>query len=75
VMDSAGAPQDDDRFDADVALSTGLLSPLLDQLIDALGGEQAWGEGSTATPATPAAHTAPTSGVATVSALADDPPF
>lgn len=75
VMDSAGAPQDEDRFDADVALSTGLLSPLLDQLIDALGGEQAWGEGSTATPATPAAHTAPTSGVATVSALADDPPF
>lgn len=29
----------DERFDADVALSTGMLSPLLDALIEVLGGE------------------------------------
>jgi len=36
VMDASGTDKDEDRFDADVALSTGLLSPLLDSLIEAL---------------------------------------
>jgi recombination associated protein RdgC len=39
VMDEAGTDKNEDRFDADVALSTGLLGPLLDDLIYALGGE------------------------------------
>jgi recombination associated protein RdgC len=37
VMD--GGDEHEDRFDADVALSTGLLGPLLDDVIYALGGE------------------------------------
>ena len=61
VMDDSGADKDEDRFDADVALSTGLLTPLLDCLVEALGGEMAWG----AQPAAPAGLTAPE----------DDPPF
>ena len=61
VMDASGTDKDEDRFDADVALSTGLLSPLLDGLVEALGGEMAWGA------APPPAETA--------SAAADDPPF
>ena len=43
VMDESGTDKNEDRFDADVALSTGLLGPLLDRLIDALGGEMALG--------------------------------
>lgn len=39
VMDESGTDQHEDRFDADVALSTGLLRPLLEDLIYALGGE------------------------------------
>lgn len=39
VMDESGTDKTEDRFDADVALSTGLLGPLLDDLIYALGGE------------------------------------
>lgn len=39
VMDKSGTDKTEDRFDADVALSTGLLGPLLDDLIYALGGE------------------------------------
>jgi recombination associated protein RdgC len=38
VMDESGSDKSEDRFDADVALSTGLLAPLVDELIDALGG-------------------------------------
>lgn len=41
VMDESGTDKNEDRFDADVALSTGLLGPLLDSLIEALGGEMA----------------------------------
>lgn len=43
VMDESGTDKHEDRFDADVALSTGLLGPLLDDLIDALGGEMKMG--------------------------------
>lgn len=39
VMDESGTDKHEDRFDGDVALSTGLLVPLLDDLINALGGE------------------------------------
>ena len=41
VMDESGTDQNEDRFDADVALSTGLLGPLIDSLIEALGGDMA----------------------------------
>ena len=68
VMDASGTDKDEDRFDADVALSTGLLSPLLDSLIEALGGEIAWGESASA--ATPEAQAEPVT-----PADADDPPF
>ena len=64
VMDASGTDKAEDRFDADVALSTGLLSPLLDNLVEALGGELDWGA-PTAPPPTPEA--APVA--------ADDPPF
>jgi len=40
VMEDAGG--DDDKFDADVMLSTGTLGPLLADLIDALGGEMSF---------------------------------
>jgi recombination associated protein RdgC len=43
VMDESGTDKNEDRFDADVALSTGLLGPLLDDLIYALGGEMEFG--------------------------------
>jgi recombination associated protein RdgC len=45
VMDESGTDKTEDRFDADVALSTGLLGPLLDDLIYALGGEMQIGGG------------------------------
>jgi recombination associated protein RdgC len=38
VMDESGTDKSEDRFDADVALSTGLLAPLIGDLIEALGG-------------------------------------
>jgi recombination associated protein RdgC len=39
VMDESGTDKNEDRFDADVALATGLLGPLIDDLVYALGGE------------------------------------
>jgi recombination associated protein RdgC len=39
VLEGAGAPGRDEGFDADVALTTGELGPLLDALLEALGGE------------------------------------
>ena len=39
VMDASGADKHEDRFDADVALATGLLTPLIAELIEAMGGE------------------------------------
>lgn len=39
VMDESGTDKKEDRFDSDVALSTGLLAPLIDDLVYALGGE------------------------------------
>lgn len=43
VMDTSGTDKHEDRFDGDVALSTGLLAPLIDDLISALGGEMETG--------------------------------
>jgi len=63
VMDESGTDKNEDRFDGDVALSTGLLGPLLDSLIEALGGEMELG-----------AEAAPASPV-TTEAANDDPPF
>jgi recombination associated protein RdgC len=42
VMDATGAAEDEDRFDADVALATGMLTPCLDGLIEALDGLLQW---------------------------------
>jgi recombination associated protein RdgC len=39
VIDALDADKNEDRFDADVALATGLLGPLIDDLVYALGGE------------------------------------
>lgn len=39
VMDASGTDKEEDRFDSDVALATGLLAPVIAELIDALGGE------------------------------------
>jgi recombination associated protein RdgC len=44
VMDASGTDKHEDRFDSDVALSTGLLAPMIAELIEALGGEMAIGE-------------------------------
>ena len=39
VMDASGTDKNEDRFDSDVALATGLLTPVIAELIEALGGE------------------------------------
>jgi recombination associated protein RdgC len=64
VMDESGTDKNEDRFDGDVALSTGLLGPLLDSLIEALGGAMELGTGE-----------APTSPPVITEAADDDPPF
>lgn len=61
LMDTTAQDKEEDRFDADVALSTGLLAPLLQSLIDALGGELALGASSSDAPHVPPASTADTS--------------
>ena len=71
VMDESGTDKNEDRFDGDVALSTGLLGPLLDSLIEALGGEMEIGAAAAPSP-TPSSLA--TSGPAT-EADDDDPPF
>jgi recombination associated protein RdgC len=73
VMDESGTDQNEDRFDADVALSTGLLSPVLDSLIEALGGEMEIGAAANA-PTKPTDAGVTASGVP-VEAGDDDPPF
>ena len=71
VMDESGTDKNEDRFDGDVALSTGLLGPLLDSLIEALGGEMEIGAAAAPSP-TPSSLA--TSAPAT-EADDDDPPF
>ena len=48
VMDASGTDKSEDRFDADVALATGLLAPVIAELIEALGGEMQVAEGGEA---------------------------
>lgn len=69
VMDESGTDKNEDRFDGDVALSTGLLGPLLDSLIEALGGEMTLG--AEAAPASAPAQTT----TAVTETADDDPPF
>jgi recombination associated protein RdgC len=69
VMDESGTDKQEDRFDSDVILATGLLGPLLDRLIEALGGELEWG--ADAPEAAAAAQAAPASGPVDEG----DPPF
>ena len=76
-MDESGTDKNEDRFDADVALSTGLLGPLIDSLIEALGGEMELGAAA-ADPSLPnPTRTVMNSTVATAAATTDheDPPF
>jgi len=51
VMDATG--DNEDKFDADVILSTGMLGPLLADLVDALGGEMHFAAAPQASPAGP----------------------
>ncbi len=46
----------DEGFDADAAIATGELAPMIDALIDALGGEQVFGEAAAAPAAMPVAQ-------------------
>ncbi len=64
VMDTSEKDGAEDRFDADVVLATGLLSPLLDCLVLSLGGEMTSGE----------AVASPEPGLAT-RVEDEDPPF
>ena len=43
----ADSPEGEDKFDADVVLSTGMLGPLLKDVVDALGGENVFAEAAT----------------------------
>jgi recombination associated protein RdgC len=72
VMDEAGTDKNEDRFDADVVLATGLLGPLLDGLLEALGGELEWGDQVAAATAATAATAEPASAD---TPTAEDPPF
>ena len=80
VFDDKAAFSEDDRFDADVALSTGELSGLITDLIDALGGEADPTAVSDQAPAAPGEPKSPPEKVlAAVPAAAgaddDGPPF
>ncbi len=79
VMDESGTDKNEDRFDADVALSTGLLGPLIDSLIEALGGEMELGAAA-ADPAQPnptrtVVNSTLQAGAKGAAATDDDPPF
>ena len=50
VFDGAST-QKDERFEADAAIATGELAPMIGDLLDALGGEQVLGEAPAAAPA------------------------
>lgn len=39
VMNAAGTDEDEDRFDSDVTLATGMLGPMIEALVQELGGE------------------------------------
>ena len=64
-------------FDTDVALTTGELSKLIPELIEALGGEMAFGAAASDATAAPGSETKTSQGRAAVTAVGDDddPPF
>ena len=67
VFEGTSAKQDE-SFDADAAIATGELAPLIGDLLDALGGEQVFGEA-------PAAAAAPTTTNPATPVTADLPPW
>lgn len=71
VFEDAPSDGEEDRFDADVALATGELGQLIDDLVETLGGELEPGQPSGFTAAPQPADEAPEEAVAS----ADDPPF
>ncbi len=75
VFEEGGKSKDDDRFDADVALSTGELSGLITDLIAALGGEADPTAVSDQAPAAAPASSAERPALATAGADDDGPPF
>ena len=75
VFEEGAKSKDDDRFDADVALSTGELSGLITDLIDALGGEADPTAVTDQAPAAAPAATAERPALATAGADDDGPPF
>jgi recombination associated protein RdgC len=77
VMDESGTDKNEDRFDADVALSTGLLGPLIDSLIEALGGEMELGSAAADQAIPNPTRTVINSTVTTGAAVGsdEDPPF
>ena len=64
-----------ESFDADAAIATGELAPLIGDLIDALGGEQVFGEAPVAAAALPAALAPATGFAPTPAANPDLPPW
>ena len=64
-------------FDTDVALTTGELSKLIPELIEALGGEMAFGAAASDATAVPGSEAKASQGHAAVTAVGDDddPPF
>lgn len=75
VFEEGAKSKDDDRFDADVALSTGELSGLITDLIDALGGEADPTAVSDQAPAAAPASATERRALATAGADDDGPPF
>jgi recombination associated protein RdgC len=75
VMDESGTDKKEDRFDADMALSTGLLAPLIDSLIEALGGEMELGAAGTDAPTANPVQKTVISTVLAGGADDGDPPF
>jgi recombination associated protein RdgC len=79
VMDESGTDKTEDRFDADVALSTGLLGPLIDSLIEALGGEMELGAAAAdqalPNPTRTVLNSTLTTGATGAAATDEDPPF
>ena len=63
----------DESFDADAAIATGELAPMIGDLLDALGGEQVFGEAVAAAAARPAAL-APVAGFTPAPAVTPDLP-
>jgi recombination associated protein RdgC len=81
VFEGQAKASADESFDADAAIATGELAPMIDDLIDALGGEQVIGGAAPApaisTPLGPASTAAgtPSTPIRTTSQSSDLPPW